>query len=345
MSGVKKEAAKDTFDIAKYILAIFVITIHIPLLPEVLNPLVRTAVPLFFMMSSYFFWSKAAVATHRERRMLLRTLLKRNMRLYCFWFVALLPVTLYIRGYFSAGLLPGLADMIHNFLFYSTFRASWYIVALCIGMVILYLLHGRVPDWLVLLIFFGIYLAMCLLTNYYGLVKGIEPFMAFAEGYKKVFITYCNNFMASVFWVLLGKMFAQGRIRLTKNHGLALSMISFALVCVEHVLVRQGNLQSSVTDYYFFTAPLCIGVFSLLCSCEVSCIWAPTLRKLSTVTYVLHSSLLVITSFLLRRLLRMEGVWADLTEFAVVVAMCGVIGLSLIKLQNHPYFRWLKWSY
>ncbi len=345
MSGFKKETTKDIFDIAKYILAIFVITIHVPFLPEVLNPLVRTAVPLFFMMSSYFFWSKAIVASRIERRWLLRRFLKRNMSLYCFWFIALLPVTLYVRNYFSPGLLPGLADMLHNFLFYSTFRASWYIVALCIGIVILHLIHSRVTDGLVLVFSSGIYLAMCLLTNYHGLVKNIEPFMAFAEGYKEVFLTYCNNFIASIFWLLLGKLFAQGRIQLTKNRGLALSLTSFALVYIEHFLVRHCNLQSPVTDYYFLTAPLCLGVFSLLCSCEVKCTWAPTLRKLSTVTYALHSSLLVLTSFLLRRLLHIEGIWADLTEFAVVVAMCGVIGLSLIKLQNNPYFRWLKWSY
>ena len=48
----------DTFDLIKFILSIFIISIHSGIVPDILIPVVRTAVPLFFMISSYLFFNK-----------------------------------------------------------------------------------------------------------------------------------------------------------------------------------------------------------------------------------------------------------------------------------------------
>lgn len=144
----------DSFDLSKLILSLLVITIHIPLLSDYLNPIARIAVPLFFMMSSYFFFGKINAAPKQERSNALKQFLLRNIKLYVFWFIVLLPITLYLRNYFADGFLTGLLRFLQDLLFYSTFRASWYITALCISVTIICFLSNKISNRVLLAISF-----------------------------------------------------------------------------------------------------------------------------------------------------------------------------------------------
>ena len=96
---LKKLASNiDAFDVAKLLLSIFVVAIHAQLLPELLNPLFRVAVPLFVMMSGFLLFGKLgrAEGESAKRRQLL-LFIKRNLFLYMFWFIVLLPLTIYAR--------------------------------------------------------------------------------------------------------------------------------------------------------------------------------------------------------------------------------------------------------
>ena len=55
MSAVKNY---DIFDLAKFILSLFIVSLHSGIVPDILIPVIRTAVPLFFMISSYLFFEK-----------------------------------------------------------------------------------------------------------------------------------------------------------------------------------------------------------------------------------------------------------------------------------------------
>lgn len=46
------------YDVLKLVLSLFVVAIHSDLFPPLLYPWLRVAVPLFFMMSSYFLFDK-----------------------------------------------------------------------------------------------------------------------------------------------------------------------------------------------------------------------------------------------------------------------------------------------
>lgn len=339
------EGSTDSFDIVKLILSLLVVTIHIPLLPEVLNPVARMAVPLFFMMSSYFFWKKAGTRSKPEQKTLLIRFLKRNLTLYGFWFVILLPITLWIRNYFDQGILIGLLKLLQAFLFYSTFRASWYIIALCAAMAVLYWLSGRMQDSAQVTVYVLIHLGACLVTNYYGLISGYPPAAAFLEWFKATFLALCNNFAVAMLWIWLGKRFAEGKISLSCRHGGLMAAASFAAVCLEHFFVVKHGLQNTPTDYYVFLPSLCVGLFELIRNSKVKCPTAPILRKLSTVMYVLHSSALVLITPVCRRVLGLEGIRLDIGVFVVTAVFCVAAGVSIIKLEKHRYFRWLKWAY
>ena len=56
----------DILDLTKLILSIMIVAIHTSLLPTVLYPWLRLAVPLFFIISSFFLFNKVNNSTQDE---------------------------------------------------------------------------------------------------------------------------------------------------------------------------------------------------------------------------------------------------------------------------------------
>ena len=117
------------FDLSKYILSIMVVAIHSELFPNHLYPWLRIAVPLFFIISSYFLFFKVQQHPNNKNE-IVRTFIKRNLELYVFWFVVSLPFTIYKRRVWWTGdIFHFFFTVLKNLLFSSTFTASWYITA------------------------------------------------------------------------------------------------------------------------------------------------------------------------------------------------------------------------
>lgn len=334
---------EDAFDITKMILSIFVIGAHAGLYPDIMNPLYRIAVPMFFMMSSYFFF-KSLGQDKTANKARLKKFVVRNLRLYGFWFVALLPLTLIIRDYFAQGFVPGLLTLLHNFLFYSTFRASWYLIALCTAMVILYFLSGVTGNKGLLWISAPIYVLYCLFSNYYGLFGECDLWNSFCNGYRTVFVTLCNNFPAGFLWITLGKMFAEGKISIPAKVTRWMLPLSVMLLYAEQITVLHYGLADK-TDYYFALVPCCIALFSLLRGADVHCSTAPLLRKTSTVVYVLHSSAISVLNLIGGRFLHIPEGWMAVYLTASSLMVCIAATFIILRLEKQKGFRWLRYAY
>lgn len=85
-----KNGDGSVFDILKYMLSVMVVCIHVNKLPDWYNPILRIAVPLFFMMTSYFFFKKQRYSLDGDRQKNLLQFIKRNILLFLFWTVLLL---------------------------------------------------------------------------------------------------------------------------------------------------------------------------------------------------------------------------------------------------------------
>lgn len=48
----------DIFDLTKFILSIFIVSIHSGIVSDIFIPIVRIAVPMFFIITSYLLFSK-----------------------------------------------------------------------------------------------------------------------------------------------------------------------------------------------------------------------------------------------------------------------------------------------
>ena len=70
----------NSIDILKIILALFVVVIHSGIDKTVLAPVLRIAVPLFFIISSYFFFTKnAKLQTNKEKNTALHITRQNNL--------------------------------------------------------------------------------------------------------------------------------------------------------------------------------------------------------------------------------------------------------------------------
>lgn len=345
--GITKTDAK--YDLIKFFLSLLVMAIHAKLYPMVLYPWLRIAVPLFFIMSSYFVFSKLRDASKEKQKAVLKKFVVRNLQLYWCWLVILLPITLYVRKdtYFSNGFLTNALSIIKSMLFGSTFIASWFITATIIGVLIIYFLSRWLKkDVFVFLICFFAFCVVSLASSYETVIKDTVIYTVLI-GYIKIFGSLVCSFPAALFWVFIGKLFAEQKIKIKSVPLLVvLTLLScVALFCEWKVVCFLDGYYGN--DSYFMLAPVCVLLF--LCIEKIKPFYwkhSVCFKRLSTIIYVLHASLLLIVSKLISMVLHVES---PLLFFVVTFIGCVVtyifIEFAVRKLHAHRIAKILKMLY
>ena len=338
MNTVKKK--HNAFDVLKIVLSILVVVIHTELAPEIVYPWVDLAVPLFFMISAFFLFQKLNETENKTK--VLFGFIKRNMVLYCFWFVVLLPLTLYFRGWFRDGFLPGLARMIWAFLFNGTFRASWYIVALCIGVSVIFIMRKVLKPRLILILTGAVYGLCCLCSRYAFLLPEASWLLRAYKWYCNFFLSVGNSWPVSLFWVALGMAFAEKEISYRKAPNVILFVCSALVLLGEHLLLLKNGRPFMGCN--FLVIPLCVSIFAAALNSNMECRHSHILRKVSTITYCMHASLATVLSALLFKL-GVVGLPAQLVNTFIVLGICYGTSAVILRLEQYPAFRWLKISH
>lgn len=288
----------DGIDLLKFLLSMVIVAIHSSLLgpwrTSPIYPWARIAVPVFFIISAYFFFSKYQEGDVQYKHERLRRFVRRNLTLYVAWLVILLIPTVMSKGYLSRGAF-GLLVFVRDFFFGSTFPASWFITATVFAVVLVVLADRYLSNKTILAITFVAYLVACGTSSYWYLVIA-NP------GTKMIFTTiralmpypYCS-FIVALFWVQLGKCLAEGEFKKLspgnrKNAGWLLAT-GCGLLLAEYWLVRWFGW-ARANDCYLFLALPAIALFCLARDSAITLPNAPWCRAASTVTYCLHLTLL-----------------------------------------------------
>lgn len=230
----------------------------------VFSPILRCAVPFFFMISAAFFWSKVQQQDNYEQKKLyLSKFVARNLKLYLFWFIVLAPITFYIKDYFADGIFVGVINLIFSFLFSSTFKGSWFIMSLILGTTIIFYLSKRLSN-VVLLVVSVVFYSFCVLTsNYDKLLQRNSVLNDLISSYILIFSSPFNSFPVSLVWVVISKIIVEKNF-LYKNSTLVLmSIISAVLLAFEYIIINKFNLSSN-DDCYFMLLPLCVSLYVIL---------------------------------------------------------------------------------
>ena len=330
-----------SIDIAKFVLSIMIVLLHISPFGEAsvyVRPILRAAVPLFFLISAFFYFGKQARTSSVEDRVEnLIHYVKRNLQLYAFWLVVLFVPTLKYRSWFDDGFLNGLFYLAHSFFFSSTFIVSWFIMACIWAAVILTVLNRFMSNGVVLALCVFPYLACCILSNYYG-APGFSEHVdalsyAFGDG------AY-NTFWAALLWMQLGKVIAE-----RKEHVSRLPLAGFVavlacgLVCLafEQAYVVAGGY--AVADDCYFALPLvCVPAFLLVLRAKVPFRVPPFFRAASTVTYCLHDTLNV-------SLLYLGASFSPLAMDVIVLCVSWALTAAVLCLERCDCLGWLRFAH
>lgn len=333
MDKIKKQHDAK-FDIVKFILSFFVVAIHSGLFPYALYPWLRIAVPMFFMMTSYFLFSALGDAPKEKQLKIIKKFVLRNVKLYLCWFVVLLPFTLYIfRDDYLTG-LSGLKNFLKDFAFGGTFVASWYITASIIGVVLIYFLSRLLRfDIIVFIVSLVAFWLVTLESSYSVFIDG--TFIGYINsGFERVFVGMVFSFPASLIWIFMGKLFAQGKIRHIAS-GLLLFLLIVSCVGLSIEWRYVMTLENSVNnDSYFMLLPVCVLLFAILMRIpSVTSKNSLYLKHASTVIYVTHGSILSVFDSLARKLV--GGVHPLISFFAA--SAISLLILVLLEVLNRAF--------
>lgn len=330
----------DSVDAAKFVLSIFVVAIHVrpfDAYAVYFRPILRAAVPLFFLMTSYFFFNHHKNLSGLEERVLhIEKYVSRNLRLYLFWMLIFLIPTIRYRQWFSSGILNGFVLWARSFFTGSTFIASWFIMAAVIATVLVAVLSRYLSNRSQLLFSLMSFCVCCLMSNYGN--------TAYMQAHMSVFVQSAgfsyNSYWVALFWVVVGKMLAersQDKALSAKTLSL-LGLVGIISLYAEQILIVSHGW--AVADDCYFSLPLlCVPLFLLLLRFDVRIGHVRFLRCASTVTFCLHANL----QFILNDYCHVNV--SQNAMFAIVLIASWALTFSILKLEKLPHLRWLRYSH
>lgn len=331
------------FDVLKFVLAFLVVGIHAMPITFSLRPLFRVAVPLFFMMSSYFFFLKQShIQSYKDRKDALWNYIMRIIKLYIFWTVLLLPYIIYSRKWYI-GDLETVLKIIKSVFISGTFSASWFLTSSIISVSLIWFLSKSFNNRTLLWIGIVAYVICCLTSNYFSLYESFPSSVPIYKSFSYVFGKPCNSFLCAILFVVVGKILAENRC-FVPNKGLSIILIlSLLLLFVEEYVVSYFSLNLSNVDYsddcFIMLIPLCICSFMLLGQNPIKVpLDCRLLRNSSTIIYCVHFTLISI----MREFLSFS-VGASLFVVASIVSF--LLSIVLLTLEKTHRIGWLTYSH
>lgn len=335
------------FDILKFILSLSIVALHTKIFPVILFPWLRLSVPLFFITTGYFLFRKInSTIDPKEKTKALISFVKRNLQLYSFWFVTLLPLTLLLKRkkYFQNDVLINLHNFFKNLFFGDTFTASWYIIASIIGAVIIFYVSKKINTRILFALSSVLYILLTVISSYSFLFN--QENISTLINYSISIINPFTSFPVSIFWLMCGKCFAEKTFDFRKLTYIIITVSSVVLFYCEWLFVKNitGEYKN---DAYFFMSLLCIGFFGWFINLPaINFSKSIRLRRFSVVLYAMHGNF---TKILLLLTVNLTGQEYNLIVFISVILLCAVtyaiIELLLRLSEKIKVFSLLKYSY
>lgn len=320
------------FDILKFLMALFIISIHIPIKNAFFSPIQNLGVPIFFILSSFFFFNKSVNNNFKTENLLY--FIKRIGYLYIFWFIVNIYFIHIDKNYFGKG-IAGFLYLFRDILFSYTFPGSWFLSGLVISVTFIFILKkNSIPNWIVFSISLLIYI---LLYNYKYLPHMFQkPFLMMKILFRP---ELALTFLRGVLWVTIGYLFAE------KNTSIK-SIISSNIISRHTIFLSLFFLSYmfSITwkESYFITQ-----IFMVL----IIVFYAYGLKLPSNNKYLILRKASILFYFLQFPILKFLKIFDFqiypniICKYLFVILLCCFFSLILLSLQKHKMFAWLKYSY
>lgn len=342
----------DILDLTKLILAFLIIALHTSFFPNILQPWVRVAVPLFFMITSFLFFTKQkSIDDPEEKTWALKQYMVRNIKLYAFWIVLNLPWIIYVRfighgdgSWFTEGVGRGIFNMIASLLFSSTFMASWFISAQLIAVLLIFFLGRKLNNLILLAGAALVYIAVVFSTAYLVRFPEDGSVTEFVMLYEGFFSSGANSFPVAIFWCTVGKVLAERKQVLPLYASVGGAVAGIALCVLEwkvFFLPSYATFAEAIghSDCLFSLAVLCPFLMDLILRIKIHLHAPKLLRSVSTVLFASHGFVFSVVEKLLTPL----GTGVRPLIFVAVSVLC--VGLAFLLLKLEKKFKILRFAH
>lgn len=335
-------------DVGKFVLSLFVIAVHTsPLKSISITPnfilvqiLSRNAVPLFFMISGYFFYYKRGPQTIKVGPFTVNEYyykyIKRMMTIYLVWSIIYLfdvvniyyidknvPFPLFILAY------------VYWATIYGTYYHLWFFPSVIFSISMVHWLGKKLGLRLLLMIAFVFYIIGMFGDSYYGMVKHIPMIASF---YKTIFFlmnTTRNGAMFALFFVTLGAIMSQREIHLKPLKSGIYTLISLLFLTWEAFALR---FYSQPNDYNIMIGLIPVAYFGFQFLLGLNLRWKwnyKFLRDSSTIIFFSHPLFLMLFNWLFPIFGQSLMAYLSVIRFLFVFSVSLGFAWIILKLKRH----------
>ena len=355
-------------DLVRFIAALLIIAIHIfpegsttqsvgldtsiPILlgESFVYSILRPAVPIFFVISSFLLFKK--IEQNPEKKWsFVGFFCLRLLFLYVFWYVVCLPITIRdITTFISDGNTYQLVRYIVNTLWKGAPRGFWFLASLALSVIVTALCKNK-KSLIILAVVAGLmYVYGCFNSAYFGLfVKGnnsISKALFTAGDYLEL---YCSHLQALIF-VVLGKIFALHDSFKFKGN-VVFIFVSFVFMIGELFLTLYFDL--FVYADAFFLLPVFVfflmnKIITINIENESFSRVTKKLKNVGSFSYLFHIQFFYYMHWILDSInhnVFRENYYLLVIPYLVVVLLSFVLQTLFEYLSKYKYLKFLKYSY
>lgn len=325
-------------DLFRIVAALLVVAIHISPLSNInetadfifTRVIARVAVPFFFMTTGFFLFSDI------KRVDKIKKFLKKTGKIYLSAIILYLPLNIYM-GYFKKDF--SLLKLFKDILFDGTIYHLWYLPAVMLGVVIVYILLSQLSLHVAFAISCILYVIGLLGDSYYGLsfkvpaIEKIYDFLFFISDYTRNGIFY-----APIFLVMGAMLHRKNKVRKLEINILGF-FCSISLMIAEGLILRKFHFIRHDSMYFMLIPTMYFLYQCILCLKVIS---VPKCRTISMIIYLIHPMVIVMVRGV-AKFCKLEHIFIhkNMIHYIIVVICSSMIafGLTLIFSKSKPNIR------
>jgi len=227
-----EDVRNQSLDVAKFVCAILVVTIHIwsreGLLYYIPNGIARIAVPFYFITSGYLLIDKFS-----DRFSSIRSYILKYFIVYIFWSAVFLLIT-YREPVGNINSYKDFFKYIHRFIVSGSYIHLWFFPALIYSLLIYLIVHKlKLNIYVILLVSLLFYTLGCL-TDTYGFFVNQQYYLI----YQLLFFTTRNALFFGFPFFLIGTLIKKNIFSIEKQRLLQIIVLFFILLIIEVFLYQ-----------------------------------------------------------------------------------------------------------
>lgn len=329
-------------DYIRFICAFIVIAIHCsPFSEKVWNSWFilgcRLAVPLFFILSGYYFSLTKPVNWFTK-----------VVKMYLAWEIIYLPIII-LKYYYLANDISGL-DLFYkiliDFFFLGNYYHLWFFLGLCQAGFLAWLMLKKlnINYIVVLIIAFMLYLFGYVFNTFASYSFNIPVLGMIMARYSQIFeSTYYNGIFMGFLFFIIGYLFRKGILYISYKKAICLVVFGAILVIIEET-ISQYMCPHGITEISLSMVSVVVGIFGISNSYskyfkDTSSQWARSLRKLSTLIYGIHCWTVFVINIIFSELNNVD-------KYFIICSLSLILSVGIYWLSNkYKCFHLLKLLY